>query len=138
LTSKLFKLHFFFEIYFLRYKQLISSKKVTLYSSSNVFVSFNSLSLYVKSVHLYFLHCFLLEQSFFKYGISCFPKKYKTFTVLRSPHTDKKSREQFHLIEYKYNMSIPIYLCVDNCISIFKKSSSMGLKIYSDRTLFIE
>ena len=30
-----------------------------------------------------------------------FPQKQKRFTVLRSPHVDKKSREQFHLPSFK-------------------------------------
>jgi len=37
--------------------------------------------------------------------ISCisFPKKRKLFTVLRSPHIDKKSREQFQFVFHKLN-----------------------------------
>lgn len=34
------------------------------------------------------------------------PKKRKLFTVLRSPHIDKKSREQFEFIHYKKKLII--------------------------------
>jgi small subunit ribosomal protein S10 len=30
-----------------------------------------------------------------------FPQKQKRFTILRSPHVDKKSREQFHVQSFK-------------------------------------
>lgn len=35
-------------------------------------------------------------------NIVSLPKKTKSFTVLRSPHTDKKSREQFKLVQYSH------------------------------------
>ncbi len=35
-----------------------------------------------------------------------FPKKVKLFTVLRSPHIDKKSREQFHFKFYTKKLCI--------------------------------
>lgn len=36
------------------------------------------------------------------------PKKIKKFTVLRSPHIDKKSREQFEIRKYKDILQISI------------------------------
>jgi len=36
-----------------------------------------------------------------KYSQFSFPRKIKKFTVLRSPHIDKKSREQFQIEYYK-------------------------------------
>lgn len=37
------------------------------------------------------------------------PRKCKKITVLRSPHIDKKSREQFQLISYKKTLVLKLY-----------------------------
>lgn len=48
-----------------------------------------------------FINYLQLLISFFHSGnLVMFPKTSKLFTVLRSPHTDKKSREQFNLITF--------------------------------------
>jgi ribosomal protein S10 len=39
-----------------------------------------------------------------KISSTSFPKKRKLFTVLRSPHIDKKSREQFQFVFYKLKL----------------------------------
>ena len=44
-------------------------------------------------------HCKVTKMSF-----TSFPKKRKLFTVLRSPHIDKKSREQFQFIFHKLKL----------------------------------
>ena len=49
-----------------------------------------------------------------KYGLTFIPSKYKLFTVLKSPHTDKKSREQFHLVKYKSICQYPIIFSTQN------------------------
>lgn len=60
----------------------------------------------VKDLHLAF------ESSGIKvYGPVPIPTKRKTFTVNRSPHVDKKSREHF---EIKVHSRL---LCLDNCSS---------------------
>lgn len=43
----------------------------------------------------------LSPDSSLKFFQISFPQKQKRFTVLRSPHVDKKSREQFHLKSFK-------------------------------------
>jgi small subunit ribosomal protein S10 len=43
----------------------------------------------------------LSSHSSLKFFHISFPQKQKRFTVLRSPHVDKKSREQFHLKTFK-------------------------------------
>ena len=40
------------------------------------------------------------------------PKKYSLTTVLKSPHIDKRSREQFHLVEYKSLITYPLIFSV--------------------------
>ena len=39
-----------------------------------------------------------------KMSFTSFPKKRKLFTVLRSPHIDKKSREQFQFVFHKLKL----------------------------------
>lgn len=85
---------------------------------------------YINSILFFLLHYYLLEQSYIKIGLSSFPKKYKTFTVLRSPHIDKRSREQFHLIQYKYKVSFPLYLCTKRGFFFFYKVPFTGLKVH--------
>ena len=43
----------------------------------------------------------LSPQSSLKFFRISFPQKQKRFTILRSPHVHKKSREQFHVKSYK-------------------------------------
>ena len=43
----------------------------------------------------------LSAHSSLKFFHISFPQKQKRFTVLRSPHVDKKSREQFHIKSFK-------------------------------------
>ena len=60
------------------------------------------------------------------------PKKYKLYTLLRSPHIDKRSREQFHIIENKLALYAPILLNISNFSLLniafsFKKGSNVVL-----------
>lgn len=48
--------------------------------------------------------------NFFNLNISNIPSKQKMFTVLRSPHKDKKSREQFKINKIKKNFLYPSFL----------------------------
>lgn len=52
--------------------------------------------------------------------ISILPIKKKIMTVLRSPHTDKKSREQFALVEHKKVITIPAYIAENTLNILFK------------------
>ena len=51
----------------------------------------------VKTVKIYWCNC---------YWTYSFPTKKKIFTVLKSPHVNKKSREQFQLSSYKRLLDI--------------------------------
>ena len=73
---------------------------------------FNFYSLYLRFSMLF---------KFFKYNYSIFPIKSSTFTVLRSPHIDKRSREQFKLVVYKKILHYPIFFNSFN-FYILKKS----------------
>lgn len=61
---------------------------------------FNFFSLYLK----FFLSYFNL-----KFNSFIIPIKISTYTVLRSPHIDKRSREQFRLITYKRKIYFPFF-----------------------------
>lgn len=59
------------------------------------------------------------------------PEKKKKITVLRSPHIDKKSQEQFEIRVYKTNIIFKIKQ-VNTCllfIEIFKNSNMFGVEI---------
>lgn len=59
------------------------------------------------------------------------PKKSKKITVLRSPHIDKKSREQFQIQSHKKTLSISIEnkKSVLLVFEIFKNMKSPGVEI---------
>jgi small subunit ribosomal protein S10 len=56
------------------------------------------------------------------------PNKDRCFTVLRSPHIDKKSREQFHLVTHKRILDIvsPVEQTMD---ALMKLSISAGVDV---------
>lgn len=122
------------KLYLYYYYSFISSLNIDY----NFFptTKYTSSQIYLNALHFYFAYLFLNEQSVSKFGTYTFPKKLKTFTVLRSPHADKKSREQFHLIEYKYNFSFPIYLCTTNLFYLAIDTNSIGLKINCYNSIF--
>jgi len=53
---------------------------------------------YLNSIFSFFMISRVVSQSR--------PKKIKKFTVLRSPHIDKKSREQFQLVTYTKTVKV--------------------------------
>lgn len=77
------------------------------YCSSNLNYVINrsrqNVSLFYKFIYDLYILSFILEYiSGIKVkSFSHMPKKRKHFTVLKSPHTDKKSREQFALVSYR-------------------------------------
>lgn len=75
--------------------------------------NYQKIALKVKSFHPYYINMFVvrfsqeldkmmnvkLEQTFL-------PKRYERFTLLKSPHADKKAREQFERVTHKRLISI--------------------------------
>lgn len=71
--------------------------------------------LFIKKIQ-FLLNCFLVTKfpaglidyqkndKIDKISSTSFPKKRKLFTVLRSPHIDKKSREQFQFVFHKLKL----------------------------------
>jgi hypothetical protein len=60
-------------------------------------------SLSKKALHSYKTYLNLQLSNFnFKYAIVSLPKKRKKTTLLKSPHVNKKSKETFELIKYKF------------------------------------
>ena len=98
-----------------------------MYNINNNIYYLNSSSLFkfvTSTYYLYFLKFYILNIN--KLGIVSFPKTKKLFTLLRSPHTDKKSREQFSLIVHSKGFSdhINFYFIL---YSIIKKLSFNSL-----------
>lgn len=58
------------------------------------------------------------------------PKNFKKITVLRSPHIDKKSREQFQIISYKRTLllNLPSKILVLLFLEILKTSKFPGVE----------
>jgi ribosomal protein S10 len=111
-----------------------SSKKIInkIYFNSDLIKinlnSFSAVYLFMSIVNFYLLYSTFLELSSLKFGHFSAPKKYKTFTVLKSPHSDKKSREQFHLIAYKQKIKYPIFLSIGNSFLFYYYSIYPGIK----------
>ena len=66
----------------------------------------------LKSFHPYYLNRFVIltQKEFIKFNSiqvnhSFLPKNYEKFTVLKSPHVDKKARDQFERITYNRILS---------------------------------
>lgn len=80
-----------------------------------------SYNLFLKINNFNFVKIFIFYNNNFIFSNFCLPKKYSLFTLLKSPHTDKRSREQFHLISYKSTLKYPLFLSVynSNFINIF-------------------
>jgi small subunit ribosomal protein S10 len=60
-----------------------------------------------------------------------FPRKSKRFTVLRSPHIDKKSREQFELLTYRGILRCKVRSMEDayEVLSLVKESFFVGVQL---------
>ncbi len=71
-------------------------KNILIYSST----SKNLLNLYKKFLILN------LNQLMFKYFLINMPKKKKFKTFLKSPHVNKRAKENFNLIIYKFKLHI--------------------------------
>ena len=111
-------------------------------SSSSYYLHFSNilstLNSYKTFYNIYFLYIrfFKINKSI-KFGLASLPKKVSTFTVLRSPHIDKRSREQFRLTKYKKVLHFPIFFNSSN-LYILKKSFLFkhGVSIYTKSTYF--
>ena len=83
------------------------------------------LNIYLKSYHPYYINRFVLaaleegkNQKIFNINQIFLPKKREHFTVLRSPHVDKKARDQFIRITHSRLLKCQIFY--DNSFSYLK------------------
>ena len=98
----------------------------------------------LKAYHPYYLNRFVImirtylnKTHYLKVSCVSLPKTYERFTILRSPHVDKKSREHFEIKVYVKTISI--FFNLNNffekqkakllIIFIKNSSSGFGLKI---------
>lgn len=70
------------------------------------------LKLLLGIINIFLLSINIKKLSFKSTATSFLPKKYSLTTVLKSPHIDKRSREQFHLIEYKSLVVYPLFFSI--------------------------
>jgi small subunit ribosomal protein S10 len=88
-------------------------------------------SVYKESLILYtqFLN-FFLKKLFIKVSIVSLPKKRKRVTLLKSPHVNKKAKEQFEIFYYQTLVTIKEPIDFKNIQYLFlNKPKSIQLKI---------
>jgi len=127
------------QLFFYRHTFYFFLKSISIISSfvhvTNILSILNS---YKTFYSIYFLYIrFLKVNKSINFGLASLPKKISTFTVLRSPHIDKRSREQFRLTKYKKVLSFPIFFNSNNYY-ILKKSFLFkhGVSINTKSTYF--
>jgi ribosomal protein S10 len=71
----------------------------------------------LKAFHPYYINRFvsavltrLNQFKDFKYEEVFLPRKYERFTVLRSPHVDKKARDQFERTTHKRLLKVSFFI----------------------------
>lgn len=75
----------------------------------------NFILLYRDYVFILYLWLYSIKLlNFYKLNISSIPSKKSLYTVLRSPHKDKKSREQFKISKIKKSFFYPSFLNCNN------------------------
>ena len=109
--NKLSNLHFFFFSFYNEFSNLyrLYLCNICLFNSHQLpvlcYLRYISYYRYLMTYSFYFI-----TSSFFSIlstGVASLPTRIKKFTVLRSPHSDKKSREQFELRTHKRVFQFP-------------------------------
>lgn len=114
--------------HFLEINNPQSKKKIFMYNFCLNLKSFNLDSLIRTENFLFFIFSFLkIKQIKQKMN----PKKCKKITVLRSPHIDKKSREQFQIITHKRTLvfSLPNKTILLLFLEFLKTSKFPGVEL---------
>jgi len=93
-----------------------------------------SFDFYALQQNIQFLEILLIFLHIKNYKKIPLPTKIKKFTVLRSPHIDKKSREQFQMKRYKYIFAVSL---LDSQLAflfleLLKNSQFFGTEIQVD------
>ncbi len=85
------------------------------------------LKIHLKSYHPFYLDNFILQVRKKLSKIYVFPMKHiflpqkkKRFTLLRSPHVDKKARDQFEQITYNRLISLKLVLTDNTMLSLYR------------------
>lgn len=109
----------------IKYSDLFSFRGKTNSSFSDLLPLSNLSSLYMTYSRILQLFIFIcvtnkMKQIYNDISIASLPSKKKIITVLRSPHTDKKSREQFSYMEHKRVVCISPYMADEIVKLLFK------------------
>ena len=94
-------------------------------------LKFKSFDPYFIQLNSQFVNSLVYFLKFKNCGQISLPTKIKKITVLRSPHIDKKSREQFQLKKYKHSMIITAVNFQDVLIffEILKNAQLIGIEL---------
>jgi len=105
----------------------------------------------VKSYHPYYINLFVvrlsdeLKKAFVSEITQTFlPKKYERITLLKSPHVDKKAREQFERVTHKRLVSIIIKKSslsvnqTEDLEKIFKLAQTLVVGVEVDLQLLVK
>jgi Ribosomal protein S10p/S20e len=101
---------------------------------SNTFFLPYSVSIYYELINMiYNLFFIFIITTNFTFSLSSLPNTRKLFTLLRSPHTDKKSREQFTITTHSksISMSIDMYSIIYTLIKTFNFTTLL-VKFYKN------
>lgn len=99
----------------LPYCRINAGSGIELYNNS-VYTILTHLYIYGRLVRLYVLGIVYSTRSARSSGLASMPSRHKQLTVLRSVHTDKKSREQFKRRWLRKIRTLPRYLATFSCI----------------------
>jgi hypothetical protein len=148
-TGELFSLQLihFQKVYrFVSVLHTLLLKKNTFYFNNQIIKNvFRNSHYFKKKFFIYFRIITALEQLVATYSsskkrkskksisLSFRPRKNQRFTILRSPHVDKKSREQFELNTYKWALLIPNFSIFP---SLFSNFDGVGCVILKSQSYF--
>lgn len=133
---------FFFSLFDLNSTFYFSTFYLTYFNYSNLYdicAIYNTKLMYIYILNVLSFYFFFFYISFFSCNLLFFfslsinfaslPNKLVKFTVLKSPHTDKKSREQFELKTYKKVLSYPYFFFDFYNYLFYHKHISFGCNI---------
>ena len=99
------------KMYFLYYNMFEHSFYIEYYTDINVLHINYFFFLYKMYIFILYMWLYSLKfLNFYSISTSSLPTKRKLLTVLRSPHKDKKSREQFKISKLKKNFIYPSFI----------------------------
>jgi len=107
-------------------------KYVFIFSTSNLVINSLNYLFTIYKTYILFIYIWLYSLKFLNFYVinyASIPNKKSIYTVLRSPHKDKKSREKFKINKIKKNISYP---------SFFNTHSNLLFHNFVNETILIK